>query len=193
MGPVGRWEPDTRERLQNAALELFERGYDNTTAAEIAERAGTAKSTFFRHFADKREVLFAGTGLIAARAVAAIAAAPPTTPPLDLVDEVLREILPIFEPAKRLWYGRRQAVDAKNPELRERDLLKQQAQTAAITNALRERGLTSLTEELIAALIGLAFHVTYTRWLEATADDQEVATLATDVLAELRTAVTALT
>ncbi|MFV2104838.1 TetR/AcrR family transcriptional regulator [Micromonospora sp. LOL_024] len=189
---MGRWEPDTRERLQNAALELFERGYDNTTAAEIAERAGTAKSTFFRHFADKREVLFAGTSLIADRAVAAIAAAPPAVTTLGLVDEVLRSILPIFDPAKRLWYGRRQAVVAHTPELRERDLLKQHAQTAAITGALRERGLTGLTADLVAALIGLAFHVTYTRWLEATAD-QDVATLAAEVLAELRTTVTALT
>jgi AcrR family transcriptional regulator len=192
MGPVGRWEPDTRERLQNAALELFERGYDNTTAAAIAERAGTAKSTFFRHFTDKREVLFAGTGDIADRAVAAIAAAPPATTTFGLVDEVLRGILPIFDPTKRLWYGRRQAVVADNPELRERDLLKQQAQTAAITGALRKRGQIGLTPDLVAALIGLAFHATYTRWLEATAD-QDIAALAADVLAELRTTVTELT
>jgi AcrR family transcriptional regulator len=189
---MGRWEPDTRERLQNAALELFERGYDNTTAAEIAERAGTAKSTFFRHFADKREVLFAGTGEIADRAAAAITDAPATATTFALVDEVLRRILPIFDPAKRLWYRRRQTVVAANPELRERDLLKQHAQTEAITSALRERGLTGLTADLVASLIGLAFHVTYTRWLEGP-DDQDVAVLAAEVLAELRTTATSLT
>ncbi|WP_033339604.1 TetR/AcrR family transcriptional regulator [Catenuloplanes japonicus] len=189
---MARWGPDTRERLQNAALELFEHGYDNATAAEIAERAGTAKSTFFRLFSDKREVLFDGTAEIADRAVAAIAATPPTATTFDLVDGALRGILPVFDPARRQWYARRQAVVAGNPELRERDLLKQHAQTAAITGALRDRGLTGLHADLVASLIGLALHETYTRWLSAPTD-QPLPALADDVLAELRTTTTALT
>jgi AcrR family transcriptional regulator len=188
---MGRWEPDTRERLQDAALELFERGYDNATAAQIAERAGTAKSTFFRHFPDKREVLFAGTGAIADRAVAAIAAAPPGTTPFGLLDAVLRATFQVFDPAKRAWYGRRQSVVDHNPELRERELLKRQAQTEAITAALREQGLSGLAPDLVAALIGLAFHATFTRWVEAPGD-QDVATVAADVLAELRATATTL-
>lgn len=187
---MGRWEPDTRERLQNAALELFERGYDTTTAAQIAERAGTAKSTFFRHFTDKREVLFAGTAEIADRAVAAIAAAPGTTT-FELLGEVLRAITQVFDPAQRAWYARRQAVVDHNPELRERDLLKRQAQAEAITAALHEQGLKGLAADLVAALIGLALHATYTRWIEAS-DDQDVAALAADVLAELRATATTL-
>ena len=188
---MGRWEPDTRERLQNAALELFERGYDNTTAAQIAERAGTAKSTFFRHFTDKREVLFAGTGEIADRAVAAIAAAAPGTTTFDLLGKVLQAIIQVFDPAQRAWYARRQAVVDDNPELRERDLLKRQTQAEAITTALREQGLKGLAADLVVALIGLALHATYTRWIEAS-DDQDVAALAADVLAELRTTATTL-
>ena len=191
MGPMGRWEPHTRERLQDAALELFERGYDTTTAAQIAERAGMAKSTFFRHFTDKREVLFAGTGEIADRAVAAIAAAAPGTTAFGLLEVVLRAITQVFDPAKRAWYGRRQAVVDHNPELRERDLLKRQAQTEAITKALREQGLNGLAPDLVATLIGLAFHMTYTRWIEASGN-QDVAALAADVLAELRATVTTL-
>src|ERR1700742_4136851 len=97
MGLMGRWEPHTGERLQDAAVELFERGYDNTTAAEIAARAGTAKSTVFRHFSDKREVLLAGTEVIAARAVPAIAASAPETTTFGLVDAVLRETIQAFD------------------------------------------------------------------------------------------------
>ncbi|MFD0311577.1 TetR/AcrR family transcriptional regulator [Streptomyces sp. NPDC127119] len=188
---MGRWEPGTRERLQDAALELFEYGYDNTTAAQIAQRAGTSKSTFFRHFADKREVLFAGTGEITDRAVAAIAGLPPGITAFDLVNEVLRAIIEVFDPAKRAWYGRRQAIVDHNPELRERDLLKRQSQNEAITTALREKGLDGLSLDLVVALIGLASHATYTRWIEAP-DSQDVAALATDVLAELRTTTTTL-
>ena len=191
IDPMGRWEPDTRERLQNAALELFEHGYDNTTAAQIAERAGTAKSTFFRHCVDKREVLFAGTGEIADRAVAAITAAAPGTTTFDLLDEVLRAVVQVFDPAKRHWYRRRQAVVDHNPELRERDLLKRQAQTEATTTALRERGLSGLAPDLLVALIGLALHATYTRWIEAS-DDHDIVAVAAEVLAELRATATTL-
>jgi AcrR family transcriptional regulator len=184
MDAMGRWEPNTGERLQDAALELFERGYDNTTAAEIAARAGTAKSTFFRHFADKREVLFAGTGEIADRAVAAIAAAAPGTAHLDVLDAVLRAVIPAFDPAKRNWYERRQAVIDRNPELRERELLKRQKQTEAIVAALNERGCEGLEGDVASAMIGLALQATYTRWIEG-AEDRDLAAVAADVLAEM--------
>jgi len=185
---MSRWQPGTRERLQDAALELFEHGYDNTTAAEIAARAGTAKSTFFRHFTDKREVLFDGTAEIAEIAVAAIATVPPETPTFGLLDAVLRAIVQVFDPKKRLWYGRRQTVIDHNPELRERELLKRQAQAEAITAALREQGRDGLAPDLVAALIGLSFHAVCTRWIEAS-DDQDVAALVAEVLTELRATV----
>ena len=60
---MSRWEPDARGRLEKAALALYgERGFENTTVAEIADRAGLTERTFFRYFTDKREVLFAGAG-----------------------------------------------------------------------------------------------------------------------------------
>ena len=74
---MGRWQPDSRGRLQEAALALYsERGFDSTTAAQIAERAGLTERTFFRHFSDKREVLFGGSALLKERIVAAVAGAP---------------------------------------------------------------------------------------------------------------------
>ena len=83
---MGRWEPDSRGRLQEAALALYsERGFDQTTAAQIAARAGLTERTFFRHFADKREVLFGGSALLQERIVAGVAEAPPEDGPLDAV------------------------------------------------------------------------------------------------------------
>src|SRR5258708_35332057 len=74
---MGRWQPDSRGRLQEAALALFaERGFDKTTAAQIADRAGVTERTFFRHFADKREVLFGGSAVLQERIVAGVAGAP---------------------------------------------------------------------------------------------------------------------
>ena len=87
---MGRWQPDSRERLQEAALDLYaERGFDQTTAAQIAARAGLTERTFFRHFADKREVLFGGSDLLKQRIVAGVAAAPATDGPLAAVSRGL--------------------------------------------------------------------------------------------------------
>ncbi|WP_416978904.1 TetR/AcrR family transcriptional regulator [Streptomyces sp. T028] len=160
-------------------------------AAQIAERAGTSKSTFFRHFTDKREVLFVGTGEMADRAAAAVTAVAPGITAFNLVDAVLQAIVEVFDPSKRTWYGRRQAVVDHNPELRERDLIKRQTQNEAIATALRDKGLDGMFPDVVLALIGLASHATYTRWIEAS-DDRDVSALAAEVLAELRTAITAL-
>ena len=73
-------------RLQEAALALYaEHGFDQTTAAEIAERAGVTERTFFRHFADKREVLFGGSAELKERLVSAVAGAPAEAGALDAV------------------------------------------------------------------------------------------------------------
>ena len=81
---MGRWEPNARGRLEQAALELYvERGFEQTTVAEIAERAGLTERTFFRHFADKREVLFAGSGVLQELLVTAVADAPDSAAPIE--------------------------------------------------------------------------------------------------------------
>jgi AcrR family transcriptional regulator len=83
---MGRWQADSRGRLQEAALALYsERGFDQTTAAQIAARAGLTERTFFRHFADKREVLFGGSAVLKERIVGGVAGAPPEDGPLDAV------------------------------------------------------------------------------------------------------------
>ena len=122
---MGRWEPDSRGRLQEAALALYsERGFDQTTAAQIAARAGLTERTFFRHFADKREVLFGGSALLQERIVAGVAGAPPEDGPLDAVDRGLGAAAAMLGEFRRDLSQQRQAVIAANPELRERELAK---------------------------------------------------------------------
>ena len=94
-GGMGRWEPNAGERLERAALALFtERGYEATTVADIADRAGLSKSTFFRYFADKREVLFGAPNMLAERFCDAILVAPPAATPIDCIAAAHREFSP---------------------------------------------------------------------------------------------------
>ena len=81
---MGRWQPNARGRLEQAALELYvERGFEQTTVEEIARRAGLTERTFFRHFADKREVLFAGAASLQDLLVRSVASAPDAATPID--------------------------------------------------------------------------------------------------------------
>lgn len=162
---VGRWEPDARGRLEKAALELYvERGFENTTVAEIAERAGLTERTFFRHFADKREVLFSGTPALEKLLVECVAGANETVAPLDAVTSALEAAGAVIQ-ERGAWSQRRQAVINANPELRERELIKLAALAAALAEALRARGIKEPAASLAAeAGIG-AFKVAFERWV----------------------------
>ncbi|HEY0805626.1 MAG TPA: helix-turn-helix domain-containing protein [Pseudonocardiaceae bacterium] len=170
---MARWQPKASERLTLAALELFaERGYENTTVIDIARRAGLTKSTFFRHFKDKREVLF-GDGTMAGLLVGAIAAAPATATPLEAVacalDAVGREA---FTPDRREFSARRRTVIAANPELREREALKGLGLTASMIDALKRRGVPDLTSCVAAELGALTLAIAYEHWSDTTNDDE---------------------
>lgn len=162
---MGRWAPGAQDRLQRAALELFvERGYEQTTVAEIASRAGLTERTFFRYFADKREVLFAGAGELQDGLVAAVASVPASVAPLDAVAEALRVAAVFAVPERREYARQRQAVIDANAELRERDLLKLAVLGAAIADALRLRGVTD-PAAVLAADAGIAiFKAAFYRW-----------------------------
>ncbi|WP_028924332.1 TetR/AcrR family transcriptional regulator [Pseudonocardia acaciae] len=185
---MARWQPNATQRLAVAALELFEeRGYESTTVIEIAERAGLTKSTFFRHFPDKREVLFGGgtmTGLL----VDGIAAAPAGAGPLEAVAHALDVIgREAFTPDRREFGARRQAVIAANPELREREALKGLGLTASMIDALTRRGVPGLTAHVAAELGTLAWKIAYERWSDPT-NDEEFGELARRALTEVHTA-----
>ena len=165
---MSRWEPDARGRLEQAALELYiERGFEQTTVAEIAKRAGLTERTFFRHFADKREVLFAGAGALQELLVSTVASAPDSAAPIDAVAAALEAAgAPLQE--RREYARQRQAVIAANPELQERELIKLASLSAALAGALRQRGVTDPAASL-AAEAGIAvFRIAFERWVSET-------------------------
>src|SRR5580698_637017 len=162
---MARWEPNARERLERAALALFtERGYDATTVAEIADRAGLTKSTFFRHFADKREVLFGGQDMLAELFSDAVLTAPPSATTAGCLAAALESAAAAFTPDRHDLAPQRRAVIAANSELQERQLLKRARLASAMTQALRARGADDTTARLAAEIGVLAFSTAYARW-----------------------------
>ena len=168
---MGRWEPDSQGRLQRAALELYaERGFENTTVAEIAERAGLTERTFFRHYADKREVLFAGGDEFQDLVISAIANAPSSLSPIDAAGLGLDAAAAMLQ-ERRAFARRRQAIIAANAELRERELIKLASLSAAIADTLRRRGMDDRAASLTAEVAIAVFRVAFDRWIEATSAD----------------------
>ncbi len=161
---MGRWEPNARGRLELAALELFvERGFEQTTVAEIAARAGLTERTFFRYFADKREVLFSGSETLQDLLVNAVAAAPESTAPIDAVAEAVEAAAALLQ-ERREYARQRRSVIVANPELQERELIKLARLAAAIAGALRDRGVPEPAASLTAEAGIAVFKVGFERW-----------------------------
>jgi AcrR family transcriptional regulator len=183
---MGRWEPDSRGRLQEAALALYsERGFDQTTAAQIAARGGVTERTFFRHFADKREVLFGGSALLQEHIVAGVAGAPPEDGPLDAVGRGLDAAAVLLGEFRQDLSRQRQAVIAANPELRERELAKLADYATAIAAALRQRGVSERQATLAAEAGMTVLHMAMQRWA-AEPDGRDLVAIMRDTLDELR-------
>lgn len=167
---MGRWEPDSRGRLQEAALALYaEQGFDQTTAAQIAARAGVTERTFFRQFADKREVLFGGSEVLRARLVSGVREAPDDCGPLDAVGEGLRCAAELLGANRRDLSAKRHAVIAATPELRERELAKLSDYADAVTEALVARGVSEARATFAAQAGAAVLRVALHRW--ATGED----------------------
>jgi AcrR family transcriptional regulator len=167
LGDVGRWEPNAQGRLAEAALELFlERGFEQTTVAEIAERAGLTERTFFRHFSDKREVLFGGRAGLSALMIDAVTKAPPSSTPMDAVVAALEATALVFDEERRPFARRRRAVIASNPELQERELVKLASLVADMTAALRRRGVKGPAATLAAEAGMTVFRIAFDRWVD---------------------------
>jgi AcrR family transcriptional regulator len=183
---MGRWEPDAEGRFRQAALELFgEFGYEQTTVAAIADRAGLTARTFFRYFADKREVLFNGSERLQEAMLDALAAAPAGAAALDAIGAALLAPTDFFDDARRPFSRLRNAVIAANAELHERELIKLARLSAALAAGLRERGVPE-PDASLAAEAGIAvFRVAFAQWV---ADDERrgYAEIAEASLARLR-------
>jgi AcrR family transcriptional regulator len=160
-----RWEPDARGRLGQAAFELFaERGFEQVTVAEIAERAGLTERTFFRYFADKREVLFAGSEEFQALFVSSVENAPESAAPIDAVAAALYAQAAMFM-ERVVGVRRRQAIIAAHPELRERELIKLATVAAAVAETLRRRGVGEPSASLAAEAGMAVFRIAFEGWI----------------------------
>jgi AcrR family transcriptional regulator len=184
-----RWEPNARGRLEQAALALYgERGFENTTVAEIAARAGLTERTFFRHFADKREVLFAGGSTLQELLVREVADAPDSVAPLDAVVAAL-EVAGALLQERRELARQRQTIIAANAELQERELIKLASLSAALAHALRRRGVNDPAASLTAEAGIAVFKIAFERWVDET-NQRDLPHLIRESLDELK-AVTA--
>jgi AcrR family transcriptional regulator len=189
---MGRWEPNAPLRLVYAALDLFtEQGYDDTTVNEIADRAGLTKTTFFRHFTDKREVLFAGQENHRRILADAIADAPGSATPLETVAAALDALTATFVDERREFSARLRAVVAGSSELQERAAFKRTSLADAMSGALRKRGVPELTASLAAELGARAFYLAFDKWADL-ANQQSLTELARHALDDLRAATAAL-
>lgn len=184
---MSRWQPDARGRLERAALELFvERGFDDTTVAEIAQRAGVTERTFFRYFSDKREVLFWGQNALREVFVDAIAAAPASATPIDAVAISLDAAAAVFHD-RHAFARLRQTVIAANPALQERELIKLASLASAMADALRGRGVTDLAARLAAEVGVIAFKTAFVQWVDDP-HEHDMARVSRQVLAQLKAA-----
>ncbi len=162
---MGRWEPDARGRLAKAAMELYaEQGFEQTTVAEIAARAGLTERTFFRHFADKREVLFYGTEMLRDLLTGAVTGSPDSATALDAVSAAFEAACAMLqENPQRVRL--RDAIVSANAELRERELIKLAALAAAVAGALRDRGIPDPAASLAAETGVAVFKIAFARWV----------------------------
>ena len=168
IGGMSRWEPNARGRLEQAALELYvERGFEQTTVAEIAERAGLTERTFFRHFADKREVLFWGAGTLQEYLVSTVASAPDSAAPIAAVAAAVEAAGALLQ-ERRESARQRQAVIAANAELRERELIKLAKLASALAGALHRRGVGEPTASLASEAGITIFRIAFERWINDT-------------------------
>jgi AcrR family transcriptional regulator len=184
---MARWEPGTPERLQQAALELFAtRGYEQTTATEIAESVGLTERTFFRHFSDKREVLFHGQDRFVGVFLDGVRTAPADTAPIDVVAYALQAAASLFPEERRARSRTRQSVIEQSPALRERESHKLAGLAAAVTDALRARGVGEVAATLAAESGATVFGITFTQWIRED-EQRSFADISADVLRELLT------
>ena len=185
---MARWEPDARGRLEKAAMELFqERGYARTTVEDIAARAGLTERTFFRHFTDKREVLFSGSKALEQSIVDHIASAAGGTSPIDIIVDALASAGAGLQERRDIHFVRaRHALVTEHAEIQERELIKLASLAAAAAGALHARGVREPAASLAAEAGISVFKIGFERWVKARRP-QDLAAHIRAAMAALRT------
>lgn len=162
---MGRWQLGAGERLERAALELFlAQGFDVTTVPQITARAGLTTRTFFRHYADKREVVFGGVDFVQEFVVREVTGAPASATPMDAVASAYQAVGANFQENIERFRQRQRVIDA-TPELQARELGKLAVIASKVAEALRERGVADSAATLTAEIGTLVFRLTFERWL----------------------------
>jgi AcrR family transcriptional regulator len=183
---MSRWQPNARGRLEQAALDLYcERGFEETTVAEIAARAGLTERTFFRHFSDKREVLFGGAVALRKLLVEALASAADLTAPLDAVAVAFEAVAPVFA-ERRDFARRRQTLIHAQAELQERELIKLASLASALADTLRRLGVPDPAASLSAETGVAVFKIAFEAWVND-ARERDLVHHIRGSLAELKT------
>ncbi len=171
---MSRWGPNARGRLQEAAFELFRaRGYEQTTVADIAKRAGLTERTFFRHYADKREVLFDGAAALQDELLRALEALPKELPTIEAVRIAVEAVSRPMQ-QRRAFARERGKMIAAHADLQERELIKRATLTAALARSLQQRGVPEPTASLAADMGMTVFYVGFGRWLDDPSDRELV-------------------
>ena len=166
IGRMSRWSPNARGRLEQAAYELFlAEGYEQTTVADIAKRAGLTERTFFRHYADKREVLFGGSTALQDELLRALGELPPALPTIEAV-RIAVEAMSALMHGRRALARERQRIVAAHADLQERELIKRATLTAALAQALQRRGVQEAAASLAADMGIGVFYVGFVHWLD---------------------------
>jgi AcrR family transcriptional regulator len=185
---VSRWRPGTRERLERAAIELFAgQGFAATTVPQITARAGLTTRTFFRHFADKREVLFGGEEIpeFAARL---IADAPASLDTITLIVGGLQTVAETRFAGRRDEFRQRRAIILSDEGLRERELSKRAALAEVIREGFAGRGVDARTAALLADSSVTVLNVAIGEWLDQDDEDRTLFEIILDALQSLRAA-----
>lgn len=177
-----RWQPDARGRLRQAALELYgERGFDETTVAQIAARANLTERTFYRHFSDKREVVFSGE--VHRVLVTTTADAPASMTAIEAITDALLAAGAVLG-ERRDMTRLRQAVIAANPPLRQREQIKYAGLAEDLAEALRGRGVDPSPARLAGEAGVAVFRTAFERWIDED-EQRDFAQLVRDTLEEL--------
>jgi AcrR family transcriptional regulator len=182
-----RWEPGTAARLQKAALDLFAtRGFEQTTATEIAQSVGLTERTFFRHFSDKRDVLFHGQELLVRAFLDGVESAPPDAAAIEIVAAALHSAATFFPDERRPFSRVRQAVIDQNPALQERERHKLASLATTVAQALRDRGVDDLSATLASESGATVFAIAFAQWIRE-GENRSFADIEADILRGLLT------
>lgn len=167
---MARWAPGARDRLEQAAIELFaEKGFEATTVAGIAARAGVTERTFFRHYADKREVLFSGESELTSVFVDAVATAQPGASAPALMSTAIDAGARMLQEARgRDFARRRDDIISANAALQERELLKLTKLSRTLADAMTVRGVDAYTARAAAQLGIAVFTTAFAGWIAPT-------------------------